>query len=170
MKRALADMAGMLVLATVVLAVLLATSPVRRELVLHVYLLVLGALVMLGALAATRAAAPPRVRSGFDAALHREDPADERPPQLAKVERGVTLGVAHAFELHARLRPQLREVAEARLAARRGIELDSPAGRAALGEEAWELLRSERVAPDDRFAPGIPADRLRRLLETLENL
>ena len=170
MKRALAEIAGMLALATIVLAVLLAVGPVRDELVLHVYLLVLGALVMLGALAATRAAAPPRVRSPFEAALRREPPRAERPPQLARVERGVALGVAAAFELHARLRPQLREIAEARLAVHRGVELDSPAGRAAVGEEAWELLQPEREAPEDRFAPGIPAERLRRLVETLENL
>lgn len=170
MKRAIADLAGMLLLATVVLVVLLLTNPVRNSLVLHVYLLVLGALVMLGALAATRAAAPARGRSPFERALHRTPPPDERPPQLARVERGVTLGVAHAFELHARLRPQLREVAEARLALRRGVALDSPAGRAALGEDAWELLRPEREPPDDRFSPGIDADGLRRLVERLENL
>lgn len=170
MKRALGEIAGMVALTTLVLLVLLATNPLREGLVLHVYVLVLGGLVMLGALAATRAAAPARGRSPFERALHRLPPADERPPQLARVERGVTLGVAHAFELHQRLRPQLREIAEARLAVRRGLALDSPAARAALGEEAWELLRPEREPPEDRFAPGIDAERLRRIVERLENL
>ena len=82
------------------------------------------------------------------------------------MERGVTLGVAHAFDFHARLRPLLRDVAAARLALSRGIDLDSPAGRAALGEEAWELLRPDRPAPDDRFGPGVPAERLRALVDS----
>ncbi|HET8606627.1 MAG TPA: hypothetical protein VFL66_06310 [Gaiellaceae bacterium] len=170
MRRALGHVAGGLALATVVLVALLLVNVVRRELVLHVYLLVVAALAMLGALAATRAAAPRGGRSAFETALRRVPPDDERPPQLARVERGVTLGVAHAFELHARLRPQLREAAEARLAVRRGIALDSPAARAALGDEAWELLRPDAEPPDDRFAPGVEPERLRRVVETLENL
>lgn len=168
--RRFVDLGGALVFATAVAVVLLLLRPVGTTLVLHVYLLVAGALLMLGALAATRAALPQRRRSPFAAALHRGGRADARPGQLERVERAVTLGTAHAFDFHARLRPVLREVAAARLAVARGVDLDSPAGRAALGEEAWELLRADREVPDDRFGPGVPVERLERLVDRLESL
>lgn len=169
MRRVL-DLLGLVSFATIVLGALLVFRPFSRELALHLYLLALGAIVMLGAVAATRAAVPERRRSAFDAALHRRPREDARPPQLERLERAVTLGVAGAFDFHARLRPVLRDAAAARLAVARGVELDSPAGRAALGDEAWELLRPDREPPDDRFAPGISAAGLRALVEDLERL
>lgn len=169
MRRILGDLAVLVVLATIVLGGLLVYHPVGRSTVLHGYVLVVGALAMLAALAATRKLLPAAGRSAFAAALHRPPPEDERPPQLARVERSAALGTAYAFELHQNLRPQLREIAQAQLAAR-GVELDSPAGREAVGEEAWELLRPDRGEPENRFAPGIERDRLRRLVRTLENL
>jgi hypothetical protein len=161
--RRLLDLAGTTVLVTVVFVALLVLQPFGRELALHLYLLALGGLVMLAAVAAL----PSRARSGFDAALGRQPPEPRRPPQLERTERTVTLGVANSFDLHARLRPLLREIAAARLA-RRGIELDSPRGREALGEDAWELLRPDRPVPHDRFAAGVEEQRLRRLVEFLE--
>ena len=168
--RRVFDLLGLAALTTIVLGVLLVLRPFSRELALHLYLLALGAIVMLGAVAATRAAVPERRRSAFDAALRHRPPADARPPQLERLERAVTLGVAGAFDFHARLRAVLRDVAVTRLAVERGIDLDSPAGRAALGDEAWELLRPDREPPDDRFAAGISPARLRALLDRLESL
>jgi len=170
MRRRLVDLASLTALGTVVAVALLLFQPFGTEAVLHLYLLFLAAVVMLGAVGATQAAAPARKRSAFDAALRRGPRGDARPPELERMERGVTLGVAHAFDFHARLRPLLRDIAAARLALSRGIDLDTPAGRAALGEEAWELLRPDRPAPDDRFGPGVPADRLRALVDSLETL
>jgi hypothetical protein len=165
-KRRLLDLAGVAVLLTIVLVVLLVLHALSRELTLHLYLLCLTALVLAAALGAL----PPRGRSVFDAALRRPEPLSQRPPQLERVERATMLGVANASDLHSRLRPLLREAAAARLAAGRGVELDSPAGRAALGEEAWELLRPDREPPDDRFARGVDEALLRRVVAILETL
>jgi len=169
MRRSLADLSGLLGLVTLVLGVLLVLHTVGRDLAFHLYLLVLAGLAMLGAARATGRALPVR-RSAFERALRRQPPEDARPPQLERVERGVTLGVSLAYDYHARLRPLLREVAAARLALSRGIDLDSPAGRAALGEEAWELLRADREPPEDRFGPGVDRGALARLVATLERL
>jgi hypothetical protein len=164
-KRRLVDLVAAAALVSVVFVALLAIQPFSRQTALHLYLLALAAL----ALASTVAALPPRGRSAFDATLRRPPSQTQRPPQLERVERTVTLGVANAFDFHARLRPLLRDVATARLGAR-GIELDSPRGRATVGEPAWELLRPDRPPPDDRFAGGVEANELRRLVGFLENL
>ena len=79
---------------------------------------------------------------------------DERPepagpvPQLAKVEREVTLAIGNAYDFHSRLLPHLREIAGARLE-RRGQR----PGPDTLGRW-WELLRPDRPEPSERFAPG----------------
>ncbi|HET7045571.1 MAG TPA: hypothetical protein VFI37_12030 [Gaiellaceae bacterium] len=170
MRRSLADLSGLLGLATLVLGVLYVLHTLGRDLALHLYLLVLCGILLLATLRATRAALPERDRSRFEQALRREPPGDERPPQLERVERGVTLGVSLAQDFHVRLRPLLREAARARLAVSRGVDLDSPAGRAALGEEAWELLRPDREPPTDRFGPGLDPARLARLVDEIESL
>jgi hypothetical protein len=168
--RRVLDLLGYVVLASVVLAALLVVRPVSRELALHLYLVALGAIVMAGAVAATNAAVPPQGRSGFEEALARRPPPPSRPPQLERTERAVTLGSASAYDFHARLRPLLREVAITRLARARGVQLDSPAGRAALGEEAYDLLRADREPPDERYGPGLDPQRLQRLVAILETL
>ncbi len=169
MRRVL-DLLGSLVLATIVLVALLVVHPFGRELALHLYLVALAAIAMAGAVSATHAATPPARRSAFDEALRRRPAAPERPAQLERTERAVTLGVANAYDFHARLRPMLREVAAARLGRARGVELDSPAGRAALGEPAWELLRPDREPPDARYGRGLDAQRVRELVAMLETL
>jgi len=170
MRRAIVDLSAPIVLTTFVLGVLVVLNTVGRETAFHVWLLVVCGVLMLATLRATRAALPERGRSRFELALHRAPPPDERPPQLERVERGVTLGVSLAQDFHARLRPLLRDAARARLAVTRGVDLDSPAGRAALGEEAWELLRPDREPPEDRFGPGVDRRELARLVDTLERL
>ncbi len=85
-------------------------------------------------------------------------------PELAKLEREVTLAVGNAYALHSRLLPQLREIADARLE-RTGRQ----AGPDTLGRW-WELLRPDRPEPADQFAPGIPADELRQLVADLERM
>ena len=137
-----------------------------RDLTLHLYLLALTGIV----LAAAVTALPTRGRSGFDAGLRPRPRAGARPPQLERVERTVTLGVANAYDFHARLRPLLRECAAARLATARGIDLDSPGGREAVGEESWALLRPDREPPANRFTPGPDEQDLRRLVQFLETL
>ena len=97
--------------------------------------------------------------------------APERLPQLARLEREVTLASANAFDLHFRLRPILRETAGGLLVAR-GVDLDHQPerARALLGDDLWQLVRGDRREPLDRTGPGIPPARLRETLERLEAL
>jgi hypothetical protein len=138
--------------------------PGDRDLAVHVYLLFLGSLLMLVVLSAVGTALPRSRRSELTRAL------DERPsppagvPQLAKVEREVTLALGSSYDLHARLLPHLREIAAARLE-RTGRR----PGPDTLGRW-WELLRPDRPEPQERFAPGIREADLRALVADLERL
>jgi hypothetical protein len=107
----------------------------------------------------------------FDRALLRRESPPRRPEELTRLERAVALAVAHVGDLHTRLRPRLRTIAATLLAAR-GVDLDRSAGqaRSVLGEELWALVRSDREAPADPFAPGIGTERLAVAVETLESL
>ncbi|HYX89390.1 MAG TPA: hypothetical protein VE753_08475 [Gaiellaceae bacterium] len=161
-----------MVLATIAYAVARLGEPGRRALWLDVYLLVLGAIAVFAAALATRDAFPLDRGSALAAALEREPRGALRPHELERVEREVTLGTSTAFDLHYRLRPILRDVAEQRLADRRGLRLDR-GGReveAALGGELWGLVRPDRAPPEKRWAPGIGEDAVRRAVERLESL
>jgi hypothetical protein len=96
----------------------------------------------------------------------------ERPPELARVEREVALGVGNSFYEHYRLRPLLREIASQRLESRFAVDLDAARGdaRAALPEHAWELLDPERKPPRDRHAAGMEIERLHAIVDALERL
>jgi hypothetical protein len=159
-------------LLTVALVVLLVALPGRTELVLHVYALAIAAVALAHLVGAVRAGHPAAAGSPFDAALQRRARRDERLPELAKVEREVSLGMATAFDLHYRLRPSLRRIAGELLAARRGIDLDgSPeAARKALGEETWEIVRADREPPRDRYGAGLELPALREVVTSLEAL
>jgi hypothetical protein len=170
MKRAALRAARLPTLLTVALVVLLLVLPGRRELIVHVYVLAVAALVLLHLVHAVRAAQPTAGPSRFDAALRRRAPRQEPLPALERVEREVALGMATAFDLHYRLRPTLRRTAGELLAARRGIDLDgdADAARRVLGEDAWEIVRSDREATRDRFAPGVALASLGSVVASLE--
>jgi hypothetical protein len=129
-----------------------------------VYLLFLGALLMLVVISSVGAALPRSRRSELTLALDERAAPATTLPQLAKVEREVTLALGSAYDLHARLLPDLREIATARLE-RSGRR----PGPDTLGRW-WELLRPDRPEPPDRFAPGIRAEDLRALVADLERL
>lgn len=164
MRRHWLDVAVLFVLSSGGCAYVSLQVPGERRLAVHVYLLFLGALLMLVVVSAVGAAVPRARRSDLAAAL------DERPepagpvPQLAKVEREVTLAIGNAYDLHTRLLPHLREIAAARLE-RRGQR----PGPDTLGRW-WELLRPDRPEPSERFAPGIPEPELRALVADLEQM
>jgi hypothetical protein len=141
-----------------------------RTRLLDLYVLFLAGLFMFGFVQATRKVGEARA-SIFDRALRRRRPPSRRPASLAKLEREVSIAAVTAFDFHARLRPTLREIAAYRLA-NRGVVLDSgsPAVRAALGDELWELLRPDRRPPDDRYAAGLPLARVRAVLDALEKI
>lgn len=172
MKRLLAAFAFGVTLATFAFLLARLAAPRRHELELDVYALVLGGLALLELVLAIRQAYPRERGSALAAALVRDVPRPERPAELERLEREVTLGTATAFDLHYRLRPKLREVALQRLADRRGLALDTggPEVEEALGEELWELVRPDREPPVERYGPGLPPAGVRRAVERLETL
>ena len=159
------------VLATIALLVARFAQPGRFALELDVYILVVGGLALLEVVMATRQAYPRAARSALAEALDRQPPGPLRPPELERLERELTLGSSTAFDLHYRLRPTLREIADERLAAR-GLRLDGggAAVEEALGQELWELVRPDREPPVKRFAPGISPPAAARVVERLETL
>ncbi len=171
MRRNLKAAVKALALPTLALVVAAAWVPGKLDLVVRVYALVLAAVVLAVALAALRRAYPPAtpLESG---ASRRGSVRSASPPTLLRLEQACALGVARSFDLHFRVRPRLREIAEPLLALRRGISLDrdSEAARRALGETTWDLVRADRTPPDDRLAPGIAVPALREVIASLERL
>jgi len=165
----IAQLPGLL---TVVLVVLLIVLPGSAELVLHVYALAIAGITLVHLVGAVRTAHPVAAGSPFDAALRKRTRRNERLPELERVEREVSLGMATAFDLHYRLRPTLRRVAGELLAARKGIDLDgSPeAARKALGDETWAIVRADREPPRDRHGAGLELAKLRTIVTSLEAL
>jgi hypothetical protein len=92
--------------------------------------------------------------------------------ELAAVERLLSLSVASAEDEHTRLRPLVTGIARQRLADHAGVQLDGDpqAAAAALGPEVWELIRADRPPPPDRRGRGIAPARLRRVVESLEQI
>lgn len=153
-------------------AVLVAGAAGGAE-VLDGYALFLGALAMLWLVDRTRRASGADVPSAYDRAVTaRRRLRPSRPATLERVEREVVLSSASAFDLHVRLRPRLRAIAEHRLATHRGVELEAASheARDLLGPDLWELVRPDRPVPRDRLAPGLPVGRQRELLDRLETI
>jgi hypothetical protein len=159
-------------LATVALVVALVLEPGQRPLELDVFVLVVGGMAVFTAVLAIRRAYPLAQRSALADALEDELEPPIRPPDLDRTERVLSMATTAAFDVHFRLRPILREVAEQRLADRKGLRLDSGGRhvREALGDELWELVRPERDPPDQRFGEGIEVERLTRVVDRLEAL
>jgi hypothetical protein len=164
MRRHWLDVAVLFVLSSGVCAYVSLQVPGERRIALHVYLLFIGALLMLAVVSAVSAAAPRARRSDLATALNERPERAGAVPQLAKVEREVMLAIGNAYDLHTRLLPHLREIAAARLE-RRGLR----PGPDTLGRW-WELLRPDRPEPRERFAPGIAERDLRALVNDLERI
>jgi uncharacterized membrane protein len=163
-RRHLLDLAILFVFCSLVCGYVAVAQPSIRNVTLHAYVFVVGGLLMLGIVAAAGDAVPRRRRSDLDQALAE---ATQRPRPLAeieKMEREVTLAAASAYDLHVRLLPHLREIAQCRLE-RSG----RTSGPETLGRW-WELLRPDRPEPDDRFAAGISQSELRALVADLERM
>jgi hypothetical protein len=172
LKQLVAGVALGAALASGALVVARVLEPGRRELELDIYVLTVGAIALLAAILATRRAFPIEERSAIAEALDREERPSVRPPDLERTERMVSMAATTAFDLHFRLRPVLREVAEQRLADRRGLRLDSgdPRVQEACGEELWEVVRPDREAPDHRYRPGLEPGVLERVVARLEQI
>ncbi len=161
--------AAAVAIAIVALVVVFTAVPGQRALAIQIYAFGLCGLVLLWLLGRTGAW---RSESAFDNACTPRAEANEPLPELARVEREVTLGVATAFDLHFRLRPRIREVAASRLADRRGIDLERrpEAAREALGDAVWEIVRPDREPPRERHGPGLGLPGLRAVMEGLDRI
>jgi hypothetical protein len=161
--------AGLATLALILVAVLL---PGHRPLEEDIYVLVVGGMAVFAAVLAARRAYPLSGGSAIAHALEREPRKAVPPPDLERTERVLSMSTNAAFDVHFRLRPILREIAEQRLADRRGLRLDSGGRRVreALGDELWELVQPDRAPPSKRFGDGIEPGRMQRVVERLETL
>jgi hypothetical protein len=157
----------LLVSTTLALVVVVLFAPGRVELALRIYVLVLAAVGIELARASLYGVFPPTLRLRTD----RSDAPPAPPAGLTRLEHVVSLGIAGAFDLHHRLVPRLRSLADGLLARRRRISLaDEASARAVLGDETWELVRSDRPPPTDRLARGIPLPELERAVASLERI
>jgi hypothetical protein len=161
MRRHLLDLIILFVFVSIVTGYIVAAQPGVRNVTLHAYVFVVGGLLMLGVVAAAGDAVPRRRRSEFTAALGETSRQEKRLPEVEKLEREVTLATASAFDLHFRLLPQLREIAQARLE-----RAGRTPGPETLGRW-WDLLRPDRPAPEERFEKGISETELRALVDDL---
>ena len=146
-------------------------APGRHELELDIYVLTLGGVALLAVSSALGDVAPREDESLLEEAMEPEQPEPARIAELERLEREVALATSRDFDLHFRLRPVLREIAESRLE-RRGVQLDSesPRVRELLGDELWALTAADREPPAYRQAPGLPLADLERTVERLERL
>lgn len=164
MRRHLLDLIVLFVLSSLVCGYVALAQPGLRNVTLHVYVFLVGGLLMLGVVAAAGDSVPRRLRSELDRALAESGAREARLPEVEKMQREVTLATGSAYDLHFRLLPHLREIAQSRLE-RSG----KTAGPDTLGRW-WELLRPDRPEPEDRFAPGIKHAELRTLVDDLERM
>jgi hypothetical protein len=156
------------VVVTIALIVVLGLHPVSTTRIVAGYALALAA-IGLDAFVRILGAESWRERGSlFEHVLSRKAPEPTRPSEIVRIEREITLGTTSAGHLHTRLLPLLRDAASARV----GIDFDvhPERARAALGDEAWELLRPDRPEPADRNAPGLPIRRVRAVVDMLERL
>jgi hypothetical protein len=157
---------------TAPLAVVLVLRTSYLDLALRLWLVAVGA-VGLGTLT-ERALAGRTVRDVAAARLpwgwwRRSRP--DRIRTLEEVEHAVEFSLGTAFDVHYRLRPHVRRVADYRLGLR-GISLDRQPERAGelLGSEGWDLARPGRPEPEDRSGRGMELASIRRVVDGLEAL
>jgi len=165
--------AAFLGLSIVALMTVIATIPRYRERAIQVFLVVAGAvairLLVVAVVDATSRPGP----FAFDRALVPPPPRElSVPSEPGRIRFEVGAATRRSMELHHQLRRRLRRLAADRLAAGHGVDLDGDpeAARRILGDEAWDLLRSDRIAPEDRFGPGMPVEGVARIVAAVEDL
>ena len=146
-------------------------APGRHALEVDIYVLGLGAMALLAIAAWFREVVPREQRSILEAALDPHPPPPPRIADLDRLERTLYMAPPRSFDLHYRLRPVIREIVAGRLE-RRGLSLDSGSSsvRELVGDELWELVDPDRVAPEDRQSPGPGLVEIEQQIERLERL
>jgi hypothetical protein len=159
-------------LPTVALVVLLAIPRLSTARALAIWVVLVTALVLLALSRRSREPGGTEPARRFEQALRRQKPTAPQAEELLRMERELLLGVADADHAHRRLLPLLRAAAAARISARHGFELERrpDAARALLGDDVWELLRSDRPEPENRHGPGVPRDRIVAVIQRVESL
>lgn len=149
MKRIVVSTIAYAILGGVVAGLVVVLGVDRTDYVLDAYLVFVGGLVALAAARIARRAFP-EPRGTVPAIVSRSPRRYVHPESLAATEDDVALAQADKFDLHFRLRPVLREISAAGLAAGTGIELDREPDRARdrLSPATWELVRPDRPRPD----------------------
>ena len=115
MRRHLLDLIVLFFFISVIAGYVALAQPSLRNVTLHAYVFLVGGLLMLGIVAAAGDRVPHRHRSELAAALGASKPHQKQLPEIEKLQREVTLATASAYDLHYRLLPHLREIAQARL-------------------------------------------------------
>jgi hypothetical protein len=172
MRRVLFRRVPLALVLSLVFVSLLLFGRLPREPVVQAYLLVIGGLAGLTALAAVRFAQGEGGPSQFERALRRGRPRVKRPERLEQLERQVALASESAFDLHFRLRPTVVAIASERLWSRHGIDLEARPDRARslLSPELWGLVRPDRPPPANRLARGSGSGELSAVVDALERL
>ncbi len=160
--RRVATFAGIAAIAAV--AVLVITEGVVE--IVGFELIVLG-LVVLAALALGPLRPVHIVERGPEVAMRKRPPV---PPQLQQVEWMVGFATATGTDADARLIPQLRELAAARLLHHHGVDLYRQPQEAAalLGAQAWQQLDPSR--PLRQSSAGPPVDTIEGIVDAVERL
>jgi hypothetical protein len=154
-RRHLLDLIVMFFFISVISGYVALAQPSLRSVTLHAYVFLVGGLLMLGIVAAAGDRVPHR---------HRSKRRDRQLPEIEKLQREVTLATASAYDLHYRLLPHLREIAEMRLSRSGKNANEDTLGR------WWDLLRPDRLPPEDRFGKGISEGDLRALVADLARM
>jgi hypothetical protein len=158
------------VLGAIVAGVVVLIGVDRTDLVLDTYLLYAGALVAVMAARISRRAFP-SPRGTVPAVLTPRPPRYVHPESLSTTADDVALAQAGEFDVHFRLRPQLRDIAASGLAMHSGIDLDRQPERARerLSPATWELVRPDRPRPE-RGGTGIGTASLTAVVDELERI
>jgi hypothetical protein len=165
MKRRFAESGVLATLGTIPLVVVLLVYPGETSRALDVYVVFLGALLLLALVRIAPGEREERLRLP-----HRDEKPSDRIIELDRLERDVVLATGSELEQHVRIKPLLRDVVEDRLWRSRGIELDQSPDRArsVLGDELYELVKPGRPDPNARYFRGLDLKALGRVLDRIE--
>jgi hypothetical protein len=158
-------------LVSAVFAVVAFATSGLGSILLDIYLLVMGAVLLLALWRIVRVKGPAEGGSQLDRALSAMRSARRDQDELALVHN-VEFSILNGFHFHLRLRPVVREIAAHRLLSRYGVDLDAEPARARelVGAAAWEVVRPDRPSPRDRLAVGPPLSDLRKIVVDLEGI
>jgi hypothetical protein len=159
------------VTAVIGVAVGLVVARLAGDVVVLVYVLVLGALLLVRLVRGLRSILPPAVR--FERLLARPDPQTDEVEQFRTVERDVRLSMSSGQSAQLRLGPMVREIVSVRLWRRHGVDLDREPERAEAlvgAGRTWDVIRPDREAPGDGLSRGWSRRDIEQLIDELERI